>query len=72
MMLTPPLHAAPENPDPSNWHTKNLGTLPGLKFMRTLRHVALSMLEICKVSYAGEFRTAAPRMPETWKFPAPA
>lgn len=25
-----------ENPDLSEWHTENLGRLPGLKFMRTL------------------------------------
>ena len=72
MVPTPPLRAVPESPDPRNWHTKNLGRLSGLNFMRTLRHVALSVLGICKVYYAGEFRTAGLRKPEAWKFPGPA
>ena len=71
MVLRPPLHAASENPDGRNWHRKNLGRLPGPKFMRTLRLVALYVLGICKVCYAGEFRTAGLRKPEAWKFPPP-
>jgi hemoglobin len=27
-----------KNPQLREWHTKNLGRLPGLKFMRTLQH----------------------------------
>jgi ARG/rhodanese/phosphatase superfamily protein len=30
-----------KNPQPREWHTKNLGRLPGLKFMRTLLNDAI-------------------------------